>query len=145
MERRYEKTLGTALLAVGLAILLFAFFQAYEYTQTPPGGTYKIFSLGGTGGGGNGANISGSFNGSFLVAFMFLTIEYLVGAYILKSGWNLITPKAETIQVRVKPRSLQVEPVDASPPPTVAPPVPPEGSMGPSWKEPESSPPSPPS
>lgn len=121
MERKLEKTLGTALVAVGLAILLFAFFQAYQYTQSPPSGQYNIFSLGGSGG--NGSSISGSFNGIFLATFMFLIIEYFVGASILKAGWNLVTPKAETIQVRVKPRSLQVEPVDAATPPSASPPV----------------------
>lgn len=126
MERQLEKTLGTALVAIGLAILLFGFVQAYEYTQSPPSGQYKIFSLGGGGGGGNSTNISGSFNGIFLVTFMFLAIEYLVGASILKAGWNLITPKAETIQVRVKPKSLQVEPVGASTPPAVTPATSPE-------------------
>jgi len=143
MERAYERTLGTALLAVGLAILLFGFFQAYQYTQSPPSGQYNIFSLGGgVGGGGGGANnsINGSFNGRFLVAFMFLGIEYLVGASILKAGWNLITPKAETIQVRVKPRSLQVEPVGFSVPPTSTS-SPSSSNPEPAWAESGSQPP----
>lgn len=124
MDTRYEKTLGTILTALGIAILLFGFYQAYEYTQSPPSGSYNLFSFGGGGGGlaGN-SSISGSFNGRALVTFMFLGIEYLVGASILKAGWNLITPKAETIQVRVKPRSLQVEPVGASIPSTSSPPA----------------------
>ncbi len=111
MERAYEKRLGTALVTIGLALLLFGFYQAYTFIQHPPSGTYDIFNLGGGGPAGSGANVSGTFNGIFLVTFMFLMIEYLVGASILKAGWNLVTPKAETIQVRVKPRSLQVEPV----------------------------------
>lgn len=118
MERAYEKWLGTALLAVGLALLLFGFYQAYSYTQNPPSGNYPVATFGG--GNGNGS-IQGSFNGRFLEAFLFLGIEYLVGASILRAGWNLITPKAETIQVRVKPRSLQVEPVTPEVPTTAAP------------------------
>ncbi|HYA58348.1 MAG TPA: hypothetical protein VEH57_07840 [Thermoplasmata archaeon] len=123
MERALEKSLGCALTAIGLAILLFGFYQAYHYTQSPPSGTYNVFQLGGSGGGGGNGSINGSFNGRFLVTFMFLGIEYLVGASILKAGWNLITPKAETIQVRVKPKSLQVEPAGYSVPPGA--PVPP--------------------
>jgi len=122
MERGFEKALGTALVAIGLAVLLFGFNQAYGYTQSPPSGTYTIFKI--TGGGGNGS-INASFNGRFVEAFTFLGIEYLVGASILKAGWNLVTPKAETLQVRVKPRSLQVEPV-APPPAAFA--VPPAGA-----------------
>ena len=117
MERGYERGLGTALVAIGLGLLVVAFVQAYDYTIHPPTGNYPIFNFGG-GGGGGGSSVNGSFNGRFLVAFTFLGIEYLAGAAILKGGWNLITPKAETISVRVKPRSLQVEP--AGPP--VAPP-----------------------
>ena len=123
MEREYEKRLGTALVAIGLALLLFGFFQAYTFIQHPPSGTYDIFNLGGGGPSGSGTNVSGTFNGIFLVTFMFLTIEYLVGASILKAGWNLITPKAETIQVRVKPRSLQVEPVSPEAPTSAAAPA----------------------
>jgi hypothetical protein len=126
MERAYDRTLGTALVAVGLGLLLFAFVQAYDYTLHPPSGTYNIVNFGGSGGGGGGngsgggsGSVNGSFNGRFVEAFTFLGIEYLVGAAILKGGWNLITPKAETISVRVKPKSLQVEPVL---PPAVAPP-----------------------
>jgi hypothetical protein len=127
MERVWERGLGTALVAVGLGLLLFGFVQAYDYTVHPPSGTYNVFTLGG-GGGGN-SSINGSFNGRFLEAFTFLGIEYLVGASILKAGWNLVTPKAETISVRVKPRSLQLEPAAASamtaPPPAVSAPPPP--------------------
>ena len=144
MERKFEKTLGTALVAIGLAILLFGFYQAYTYTQSPPSGQYKIFNIGGgagSGSGNNGGNFSGSFNGIFLVTFMFLVIEYLVGASILRAGWNLVTPKAETIQVRVKPRSLQVEPVGPSVPPTPVPAVPPAAAANPPWSETEGHPP----
>jgi hypothetical protein len=127
MERVWERGLGTALVAVGLGLLLFGFVQAYDYTVHPPSGTYNVFTIGG-GGGGN-SSINGSFNGRFLEAFTFLGIEYLVGASILKAGWNLVTPKAETISVRVKPRSLQLEPAAASamtaPPPAVSAPPPP--------------------
>jgi len=71
---------------------------------------------------------------------MFLGIEYLVGASILKAGWNLITPKAETIQVRVKPRSLQVEPVGFSVPPTSTS-SPSSRNPEPAWAESGSQPP----
>jgi len=119
MERALEKMLGTALVAVGVGLLLFAFYQAYSYTQSPPSGTYNIVNFGG--GGGNGTSVNGSFNGRFVEAFTFLGIEYLAGAAVLKGGWNLVTPKSETIQVRVKPRSLQVEDASyAAPPPPVA-------------------------
>jgi hypothetical protein len=113
MERAYEKSIGTALVAIGLGLLLFGFVQAYEYTVHPPTGTYNIFSFGGGGGKGSNGSVNGTFNGRYVEAFSFLAIEYLVGASILRGGWNLITPKAETISVRVKPRSLQVEPADA--------------------------------
>lgn len=109
MERGYERALGTALVAVGIGLLLYGFVQAYDYAVHPPAGTYNVVTVGGSGGGNGSVNIS--FNGRFLEAFSFLGIEYLVGASILKAGWNLVTPKAETISVRVKPRSLQVEPV----------------------------------
>jgi hypothetical protein len=124
MERAYERLIGTALVAIGLGLLLFGFYQAYEYTQTPPSGTYPIVNATG---GNNSFNIN--FNGRFLEAFTFVGIEYLVGASVLKGGWNLITPKAETISVRVKPKDLQVEPAGysarpapAAPPPAAEPP-----------------------
>jgi len=107
MDRSFEKSVGTALVAVGVGLLLFGFVQAYGFVEHPPTGNYPIFNLGG--GGGN-QSVNGTFNGRFVEAFSFLGIEYLVGASILRAGWNLITPKAETIAVRVKPRSLQVEP-----------------------------------
>jgi hypothetical protein len=128
MERAYERSIGTALVAIGLGLLLFGFYQAYEYIQSPPSGTYDVVK----GGGGNGNNsVNFTFNGRFLEAFTFLGIEYLVGASILKGGWNLITPKSETIQVRVKPRSLQVEPAGFSAAPA-APPGPPPPMFPPS-------------
>ena len=117
MERAYERSLGTALVAIGLGLLLFGFVQAYNYAQHPPTGNYQIFTIQG-GGGGGGGSTNGSFNGRFVATFSFLGIEYLVGASVLRAGWNLITPKSETISVRVKPRSLQVEPVG---PPAAAP------------------------
>ena len=123
MERAWERSLGTGLVAVGVGLLLFGFVQAYDYTVHPPTGSYVIFQFGG-GGGGGGGSANGTFNGRFVEAFAFLGIEYLAGASILRGGWNLITPKAETISVRVKPRSLQVEPVApeaATPPPPTAP------------------------
>lgn len=127
MDRAYDKSLGTALVAIGLGLLLYGFVQAYDYTVNPPTGAYNVVQFGGKGGNGS---FNGSFNGRFLEAFTFLGIEYLIGASILKAGWNLITPKAETISVRVKPRSIQVEPAGASAPPTssAGPPSPPPAS-----------------
>jgi hypothetical protein len=136
MERAYERTLGTVLVAIGLGILLFGFYQAYEYTQHPPAGTYNVFSL--SGGGSGNSSINGTFNGRFLEAFTFLGIEYLVGASILRGGWNLVTPKSETISVRVKPRSLQLEPAGSSAPPAAAPP--PTPTLAPSGEGPAAPP-----
>lgn len=208
MQSQYERAIGTAVLVVGVGLLLFGFYQAYTDIQHLPtdqaptasftwsvtgntvslhdtstasagsittlywsfgdgnsssavapthtytnGGSYNVtlmiqdsngnsaqsvalISVGtgasGSGGGSPSQSIGGGSGlGSVLSpifggvsgmlktteTFVFLIVEYLVGASILKAGWNLITPKAETIQVRVKPRSLQVEPVE----PTLAP------------------------
>ncbi len=127
MERTFERSLGAALVVIGLLLLLYAFVQAYHYTINPPSGTYNIVTGGGSGGNGS---VNLTFNGKFLVTFLFLGVEYLVGAAILKAGWNLVTPKAETLSVRVKPRSLQVEPVSAppAPPPPPGPVAPPPAS-----------------
>ncbi len=51
-------------------------------------------------------------------------VLFLVGGSITKAGWNLIRPRPETVQVRVKPRDLQVEPVGAAPMGQPAPPAP---------------------
>jgi PKD repeat protein len=207
MPSRYERSLGTAVLALGVGLLLFGFYQAYvdlehlpndqgptaQFTWSETGlkanfadtssvaggtittvywsfgdgnsssavdpthtyaasGTYNVTLMvqssdglsaetvavldvypaatgsGGSSpseaiGGGNGIGsflspIFGGVSGLFKTSetFVFLGIEYLVGAAILRAGWNLITPKAETIQVRVKPRDLQVEPVESASP-----------------------------
>jgi hypothetical protein len=134
MDRKYEQRLGTILVVISLAILLFGLYQAYKYTLSPPSGTYNILTFNG-GGGGSGSNVSGTFNGLFLATFSFLLIQVLVGGFILKAGWNLVSPKAETIQVRVKPKSLTVEPVGYSippGPPSSTPPAapPPSGEAG---------------
>ena len=206
VERRYEKTVGTTLVALGVAILLFGFYQAYTLSQNLPSSasnskgptaafswTVNGFSVtftdtsspgssaisssywnfgdgnttyanntahlytrsgifnaslevqdssgavsesnglvhvgpGSTGGGQGSPSVSPSsilgsllnFNlGSDVTGFLkvietfaVIILVWLIGASILKAGWNLITPKSETIQVRVKPRSLQVEPVE---------------------------------
>lgn len=220
MERAYEKSVGTALVVLGLAILLFGFVTAYQDLQGLPSdkaptakfawsvsglqatltdssnanggsittvywtfgdgtsnsspspthtyatpGSYNVtlqiqddhggsaqstavLAVGpaATGSGtsspsgpvGNQTNV-GSFLGPVLggvsgavkigETFVLLVVVWLIGATILRAGWNLITPKAETISVRVRPRSLQVEPVTppaaalAAPPPS--PPSPP--------------------
>jgi PKD repeat protein len=54
--------------------------------------------------------------------FVLLAVLLLAGSAILRAGWNLITPKAETIQVRVKPKSLTVEPVGGPVPAAPSPP-----------------------
>ena len=214
MDRAYEKALGTALTAVGVALLLFGFYQAYtdihdlssnqaplakfQWTVTgldasfhdnstagsssissvywtfgdgdsssspDPTHTYAVAgsynvtlsvqdsngnaeestaqimvgpSASGSGGSSPSSPYTGNGNSSSLGSalgplfgsvsgvlktvetFVLLGIEYLVGASILKAGWNLITPKAETISVRVKPKDLQVEPAgySAAPPTT---------------------------
>ena len=127
-DRRYEQRLGTILVVIGVVILLFVLYQAWNYTLNPPTGTYNILTLNGGGGGGNGSNLNGSLNGRFIAAVSFLAIQALAGALILKAGWNLVTPKAETIQVRVKPKSLAVEPVGYSIPPSTASSSPPAGA-----------------
>ena len=43
--------------------------------------------------------------------FFMLLIMWLVGASIMKAGWNLIRPRPETIRIRVKPKHLEAEPV----------------------------------
>jgi len=53
--------------------------------------------------------------------FSLLLVIVLVGGTILRAGWNLITPKAETIQVRVKPKSLEIEGAGYSAMPATAP------------------------
>jgi hypothetical protein len=94
----------------------------------PPGG-----GLGSILGGKLGGSLSGI--ASIAESFILLLVMWMVGASILKAGWNLITPKAETIQVRVKPKSLQVEAAGDSvmPPSAPAPPplAPPGASGGP--------------
>ena len=45
MERVWERGLGTALVAIGLGLLLFGFVQAYDYAVHPPSGTYNVFSI----------------------------------------------------------------------------------------------------
>ena len=144
MERAYEQRLGTILVLVGVAILLFVLYQAWGYTINPPSGNYNIFTLNGGGGGGNGGNVNGTLNGKFIATVTFLLVQALAGAFILKAGWNLISPKAETIQVRVKPKSLTVEPVGYSIPPSPsAAPTPESSASAGSVEAPPSSPASP--
>ena len=65
-------------------------------------------------GGGNGGNNTGSgaVSVSLLpIAVVMLTlggygIMALVGGVLMKSGWNLIKPRPETIRVRLKPKDL---------------------------------------
>ncbi|MGP8077829.1 MAG: PKD domain-containing protein [Thermoplasmata archaeon] len=68
-----------------------------------------------TPGGNIGSILGGAIGGTLggilttMETFVLLVVMWMVGGSILKAGWNLITPKAETIQVRVKPKSLEVE------------------------------------
>jgi hypothetical protein len=92
------------------------------------------------GGSGMDFNFSISFT-PFVMAMVFVgayMILWLVGASILKAGWNLINPKAEKITLRVKPKHIEVEPVTAPAQPQVVyvqqpaqqyqpPPPPPQG------------------
>lgn len=68
----------------------------------PPGG-----NVGSIIGGAFGSDLGGI--ASTVETFLLLAVMWLIGGTILKAGWNLITPKAETIQVRVRPKSLAVE------------------------------------
>jgi len=52
-----------------------------------------------------------------VATFMMLTVMAIIGGSITKAGWNLIRPRPETIRVRVKPKHLEVEPVEPSTPP----------------------------
>jgi len=61
------------------------------------------------------------------VTFLMLLIVWLVGASITKAGWNLVRPRPETIRVRIKPKHLEAEPVEA-PTPSAPPPPPPPSS-----------------
>ncbi len=72
-----------------------------------PGG-----SIGSILGGVFGTSLSGIAHTSEEVVV--LVLIWLVGGSFLKAGWNLITPKAETIQVRVKPKDLAIEGVGYS-------------------------------
>jgi hypothetical protein len=78
----------------------------------------------GSGNGGNGNGTGGSVSISFLpIAIVMLTlgayaIMALVGGVLMKSGWNLIRPRPETIRVRLKPKDLTSA---AEPEPLVAP------------------------
>lgn len=75
--------------------------------SVPPGGS--LGSVVGSALGGTLGNILSS-----IETFTLLVVIVLVGGTILRAGWNLITPKAETIQVRVKPKSLAIEGADYS-------------------------------
>lgn len=219
MERAYEKTVGTVLVALGVGILLFGFVTAYDElhglpsnkaptakfswaesgfsvtftdessgsgasistvywsfgdgsssSSASPSHTYSgngpfnvtlqiqdengasaqstaELALGPTttasgssspsGPVGNGTNtnsVLGSLFGGLsgvehtAQTFALLLVVWLIGGAILRGGWNLVTPKAETISVRVRPRSLQVEPaVPAPSPPAPAPAAPAAG------------------
>jgi len=63
-----------------------------------------------------GNSIGGTLSGvlTSVETFSLLVVMWLVGGSLLKAGWNLITPKAETIQVRVKPKSWEAEGVGYS-------------------------------
>jgi len=82
-----------------------------------------------------GNSLGGTLSGvlTTVETFSLLVVMWLVGGSLLKAGWNLITPKAETIQVRVKPKSWEAEGVgySAMPAPGAASPAPASPTVGP--------------
>jgi len=51
------------------------------------------------------STLAGPFESIFLL-FLGLLIMFLVGGALTRAGWNLLRPRPETIQLRVKPKSL---------------------------------------
>ena len=51
-----------------------------------------------------------------LFASLLYIILVLVGAMIMKAGWNMIRPRPEYIQIRVKPKDIVVEPLGPTTP-----------------------------
>jgi hypothetical protein len=41
---------------------------------------------------------------------------FLVGAALVKAGWNLIKPGPSVVKLKIKPKKLEVEEVEASQP-----------------------------
>jgi PKD repeat protein len=54
---------------------------------------------------------------ALLVGIMFI-VMFLVGAAMIKAGWNLIKPGPSTLKLKIKPKKLEVE--NAQPEPTYA-------------------------
>lgn len=53
-------------------------------------------------------NVLLPFAAAFLVAILFL-VMFLVGAALIKAGWNLVKPGPSTIKMKIKPKRLEVE------------------------------------
>lgn len=51
---------------------------------------------------------------AFLVATLFL-VMFLVGAALIKAGWNLVKPGPSTIKMKIKPKRLEVEQAEPEP------------------------------
>jgi len=85
------------------------------------GSTSASLTVQSSGGGNGGNNTGGGVSVSLLpIAVAILTlggygIMALVGGVLLKSGWNLIKPRPETIHVRLKPKDL-TEALEPEPP-----------------------------
>jgi hypothetical protein len=63
-----------------------------------------------------------------LVMGLYLTMM-MVGASITKAGWNILRPRPDVVQVRVRPKDIVVEPAairPVAPPPPPPPPLPPQ-------------------
>lgn len=59
------------------------------------------------------------FAGAFLVALLYV-VMFLVGAALLKAGWNLIKPGPATVKLKIRPKKLEVDmppPEQRAPPP----------------------------
>jgi len=68
-----------------------------------------------------------------LVMGLYLTMM-LVGASITKAGWNILRPRPDVVQVRVRPKDIVVEPAvirSVAPPPPPPPPLPPQAQPAP--------------
>ncbi len=82
----------------------------------------NIYVRQGDGSGGSAEEDSGDISfemGNFLMplavtllTFFMFFILFLVGAAITKAGWNLIKPKPRYVKIKIKPKDLEVEPLE---------------------------------
>jgi PKD repeat protein len=59
-------------------------------------------------------NFALPFAAAILVGILFI-VMYLVGASLVKAGWNLLKPGPSTIKMKIKPKKLEVEQVTEEP------------------------------